>query len=185
MRKSDIYEIAIKILGLYLIVIVIGQLREVIIYATILIQTKNHPDAFESFNQTPIFMVTVFSFLILAAFSGLLILRTKKLTKLICKEEDFEETIKFFTDKKTIYEISLTLVGLLTIILTLPDLVYNLKNHIQLVQNDFSTKNDETSFLIVSGIKFIVGLLAIIFSKAISNFLTGDNNKTNKTNETT
>ncbi len=77
MKKSDIYEFAIKILGLYLVVSVIEHLREVITYATILIQAQDKPELFDGFNQTPIFIVTIFNFLLLTAFTWILIFKTR------------------------------------------------------------------------------------------------------------
>lgn len=174
MTKSDIYEIAIKILGLYLVTLVIIQLREVLTYATFLIQAQDNPDVMRNFNQTPILIVTVCSFLVLTAFTWLLLFRTKRITKLICKKEDFEEPIKLFLDKKTIYQIALTIVGLLTIILTLPDFAYRLKNHIQLIQNDFSTESYDRSFLVTAGLKILIGVIIIIYSKAISSYFSND-----------
>jgi len=174
MTKSDIYEIAIKVLGFYLVTILIIQLKEVLTYATFLMQAQNSSDIMGNFNQTPILIATVCSFFVLAAFTWLLIFRTKEVTKLVCKKEDFEEPMKFFTDKKTIYEIALTIVGLLTIILTLPDFAYRLKNHIQLIQNDFSTESYDRSFLVTAGLKILIGLIIIIYSKAISSYFSKD-----------
>jgi|SRR5690606_26000009 len=174
MTKSDIYEIALKILGLYLVTLVIVQLREVITYATILIQAQDNPNIIGNFNQTPILIVTVCSFLALAAFTWLLLFKTKTIVKLICKQEDFEESVKLFTDKKTIYEIALTIVGLLTIILTLPDFTYRLKNYIQLIQTDFSTESYDRSFLVTAGVKILIGVIVVIYSKAISNYFSKD-----------
>lgn len=176
MTKSDIYEIAIKILGFYLVTLLIIQLREVLTYATFLMQAQNNSDMMGNFNQTPILIATVCSFLVLAAFTWLLLFRTKRITKLICKKEDFEEPMKLFTDKKTIYEIALTIVGLLTIILTLPDFAYRLKNHIQLIQNDLSTESYDRSFLVTAGLKILIGIIVIIYSKVISSYFSKESN---------
>ncbi|TCK80827.1 hypothetical protein [Albibacterium bauzanense] len=174
MTKSDIYEIAIKILGFYLVTLLIIQFREVLTYVTVLMQAQNNPGMMGNFNQTPILIATVCSFFVLVAFTWLLLFKTKKVTKLVCKKEDFEEPIKFFTDKKTIYEIALTIVGLLTIILTLPDFAYRLKNHIQSIQNDFSTESYDRSFLVIAGLKILIGILIIIYSKTISSYFSKD-----------
>lgn len=174
MTKSDIYEIAIKILGLYLVSLLIIQLREVLTYVTVLMQAQNNPDMMGNFSQTPILIVTVCSFFVLVVFTWLLLFKTKGVTKLVCKKEDFEEPIKFFSDKKTIYEIALTIVGLLTIILTLPDFAYRLKNHIQLIQNDFSTESYDRGFLVTAGLKILIGVIVVIYSKAISNYFSKD-----------
>lgn len=174
MKKSDVYEIAIKILGLYLVVIVISQLREVFTYSAVLLQTKNDPDSFQGIDQTPVFIVTIISFLVLVAFAGLLIFRTRKVTSLICDKQDYEETAKLFVNRKVIYEIALTIVGLLMILLTLPDFALKLKNYLFLVQNDSSTNVYDNSFLIIAGLKIIMGFLTLSFSKFVSRSLTAN-----------
>ena len=183
MKKSDIYEIAIKILGLYLVVIIIGQFKEVISYATILIQAKKDPTTFGGFDQTPLFMEAICCLLVFIAFSGLLIFRTRQIAKLICKKGDYEETSKLFTDKKTIYEIALILVGLLTIIQTLPEFAFKLRSYILMMQNDYSIKDNDKNFLIIAGLKISVGILAIVYTRSISSYLTKEKNKTKKLDE--
>ncbi|MFZ4400459.1 MAG: hypothetical protein ACOYO1_10525 [Bacteroidales bacterium] len=183
MKKSDIYEIAIKILGLYLVVIIIGQLKDVVSIATILIQTKNNPDTFSGLNQTPLLIVTLVCLLMLTSFSGLLIFKTRKLVRLISEKDDYEETTKLFTEKHTIYEIVLTLVGLLTIIQTLPEFAYKLNSYILIMQIDFPKNGNDKYFIIIAGLKITVGFLAIKYSKLISNYLTKDKIQNNISDE--
>ncbi len=174
MKKSDIYEIAIKIFGLYLVITVIELLKELLTYSTILLQYKNNPSIYGGINQTPIFIVTILNFVLVTVFAGLLIFKTKKVTNLICKKEDFSETAKLFTDKKTIIEIALTLAGLITIIWTIPEFGFKLKDYIYIVQNNFTPEIRDKNFLIIAGLKILVGIIAIYYSKSISSYLTRD-----------
>lgn len=178
MKKSDIYEIAIKILGLYLVVVVIEHLREVLMYAAILLQPNNDPNSFGGVDQTLLFVTILFSFLILTVFVGLLILKTKTISKIISRKEDFEEKATLFADKKTIYEISLILVGLVTVVLTIPDLALQLRNYSK------SADHYNTNFLLTGGLKIIVGILAIIYSGSLSSFFAKDKSEPeNRLNE--
>ena len=172
MKKSDLYELAIKILGLYLVIIIIGQLREILIYLTIFLQSRSNPHAFGDFDQTPVFLVYLLGFIVLTIFSGLLIFKTRQITKLVCKPRDYEESANLFAEKEAIYEIALVLVGLVTLVLTLPDFIFKLNNHISLVKANLPTKDNDTAFLITSGLKIIVGLIAIIYASQVSRFLT-------------
>ena len=174
MRKSDIYELAIKILGLYLVVSVIEHFREVITYATVLIQIHDKPGQFEGFDQTPVFFVTLFNFLLLTLFTWLLIFKTKKITGLICVKEDYTETTKLFTDKKTIIEIAIILVGLMTIIFTVPEFAVRLKNYVYMAQNSFTLTMNDKSFLFIAGLKIVVGIIALAYSKKISLYVSRD-----------
>jgi hypothetical protein len=182
MKKSDLYELAIKILGLYLVVLIIGQLRDILVYLTILLQSKSAPHVLGDFDQTPAFLVSLLGFIVLTIFSGLLIFKTKQITKLVCKPRDYEESISLFAEKEAIYEIALVLVGLVTIVLTLPDFIFKLRNHITLVQANLPIKDNDTTFLITSGLKIIVGLLAILYASRVSRLMTKkkNDNLTNK-----
>ncbi|MBK9801296.1 MAG: hypothetical protein IPP56_16770 [Bacteroidetes bacterium] len=171
MKKSDIYEIAIKILGLYLFFISIGLLRETLTTYTVMLKSNQTPDSFGNFDQTPFFILTLANFVLQIIFASILTFKTKTLAKLICKPTDYNETASLFVDRKVIYEIALVIVGLLTIIWTLPDFAFKLKGHIQLVQSNLQTKNNDTNFIITSTIKLIVGLIAIIYARPISKSL--------------
>lgn len=170
MKKSDIYEIAVKILGIYIVVLILSQLRDILNSFGFIFQAKNNPDNFGHIDQLPIFIGVLIPFLLLILFSWFLIFRTKFITRLITKDIDFEENIKLFAEKKTIYEIAFVLVGFLTIVLSLPDFLYKLISHIQLVQSDLPTVHFETNYLIVSGLKVAVGVIAIKYSSELAGY---------------
>ncbi|WP_372757070.1 hypothetical protein [Mariniflexile sp.] len=172
MKKIDLYEIALKILGLYLLVLVISQLRDVMVYFTVWAQQRDNPEIFGNFNQAPALYATIFGFLALTLLSSVLIFWTKQIAKLICKKTDLDEDVRLFADRKTIYEICLVLLGLVTIVQTLPDFIYKLKNHINYVQANLPIKDYDKAFLITSGIKIGIGLIAIIYSNEFSNIFT-------------
>lgn len=180
MKKSDIYEFAIKILGLYLVVSVIEHLREVITYATILIQAQDKPELFDGFNQTPVFIVTICNFLLLTAFTWVLIFKTRKLTSLICTKEDYSETTGLFADKQTIIEIAIILVGLMTIIWTIPEFGIKLKNYVFMTQNSFTTTVNDKSFILIAGLKILVGIIAVSYAKSISSYLSKEKKEDDK-----
>jgi len=177
MKKSDIYELAIKILGLYLVVSVIEHLMGVISYVTFLIQVYDKSGQIGAFNQAPIFIVTLFNFLLLTTFAWLLIFKTRKLTSLICTKEDYTETSKLFADKKTIIEIAIILVGLMTIIWTFPEFAIKLRNYVSMVQNSFSATMTDTTFLFIGGLKIVVGIIAISYAKSISSYVSKEKKK--------
>ena len=164
-------------------VIIIGQFKEVISYATILIQAKIDSTSFGGFDQTPLFFVTLCCLILLTAFSWLLIFKTRQIAKLICGKDDYVETSKLIIDKKNIYEIALILVGLLSIIQTLPEFALKLRGYILMMHNDYSIKDNDKNFLIIAGLKITIGILAIVYTKPISSYLTKDKNKTKKLDE--
>ncbi len=171
MKKSDIYEISIKILGLYLFFTSIGLLRDVLTTFALMTEAKHNPDAFGEFDQTPFLILSIANFVFVILFAAFMTLKTKTITKLVCKPTDYTETSSLFADRKVIYEMALVIMGLLLIVWTLPDFVFKLKNHIELVQLNTPTNYLDTNFIITSAIKIVVGLIAIIYAKSISTIL--------------
>lgn len=173
MKKVDVYEIAIKIAGLYLIVVLIEQLREVLFYASILAQSMNAPDSVVGFNPTTAFLVTLFCFLALAAFTLLLLFKTKAVAKVVCSKEDSEQTITLFTDNKSIYQIAFLVVGLLTVILALPNFTLHLKNYTKALES-FSGHAMDINLLLTDGLKILIGGLSLFYARALSIFFGKD-----------
>jgi hypothetical protein len=175
MKKSDIYEISIKILGLYLFFTSIGLVRDILTTFAVWTQAKQNPDAFGDIDQTPFLILSIANFLFVILFAAFMTLKSKTITKFVCKPQDYEETSSLFADRKVIYELALVIMGLLIIVWTLPDFAFKLKNHVQLVQSNMPTKDYDTNFIITSAIKISVGLIAIINAKSISTILIKDN----------
>ena len=173
MKKFDLYEIAIKILGLYLVVNVIEQLSTIL---TFIPMTFMQDSDTGGFNEIPVFLVMAFGLIVLIVFAWLLIFRTQQITKLITKPTDKEENVKLFAERKTIYEICLVLLGLIIIVWTLPDFIVKLRNYVTFVQNNTPVKLYDKTFLLTSGAKIIVGVLAIVYSTQLADIMTKKKN---------
>ena len=174
MKKSDIYEIVIKVLGLYLFYTSIGLLRDVVTAFALMQEAKKDPHSFGDFDQTTFFILSIANFVIVILFASILTFSTRTIVKLICKLTDYSETATLFADRKVIYEMAIAIMGLLLIAWTLPGLAFRLSNHIQLVQSNMPTKNYDTNLIITEAIKIVVGLIAVIFAKSISLILVRD-----------
>ena len=170
MKKSDIYEITIKILGLYLFFTSIGLLRDMLTTFAVMTQTNENPE-FGNFDQTPFFILSIANFVFVVIFSAFLTFKTKSIVSFVCNQKDFEETSSIFADRKVIYEIALVIMGLLLIIWTLPDFAFKLKNHFQTVQNNMLTIDQNADFIFPSIIKIIIGIVTIIYAKSIATIL--------------
>lgn len=182
MKKIDLYEIAIKLLGLYLIVIILTELRDLILYSTAWIQQMNRPQSVEDFDHTPFIIISGFCCLLLIALSGFFIFRTKQIAERICNKTEYVENVKIFTGRKTIYEICLVLIGLITIVLALPDFMAILINRIVLIQSEIPTGSYDTTIIIALGLKIGIGVISILYASALSNLLTRKNKFTEESN---
>lgn len=158
MKKSDIYEITIKILGIYLLVADISKLPSLLTFV------QGHGagmTAEQGSEQGNLLWINGLSFFILLAFALFLIAGTKFITRLITAKADYQENAKLFADKKVIYEIALIIIGGVLIVSTLPDFLYRLYNLSN--ASDFNT-------VISSSSKIFIGILTVAFGKRIGAF---------------
>jgi len=171
MKKIDLYEIAIKVLGLYLITVVIGQFQSILTFIPAYLQQGSPLENSGGLDQASFFLTVCFGFMLLVIFTWILLFRTKQVTRLICKQTDEMESVELFAERKTVYEICLVLLGLVTIVYTLPDFIVKLKSYVMLAKNGFSVNSYDKTFLITSTIKVVMGILAIKYSVQISSYL--------------
>jgi hypothetical protein len=158
MKKSDIYEITIKILGVYLLV---SNLSKVPGFFTFLKTFSAISGADHATEQMNLFWLNIINFAFMLALSIFLIAGTKLITRLITNSADKQENVKLFADRKVIYEIALIIIGGLLIVNTIPDLLYRLYN--------ISSENDQNA-VISSITKVLVGILTVAFGKRIAAF---------------
>jgi len=174
MKKSDIYEVAIKIMGLYLFFTSISLIREILMAFALISQEKQFNVTADDFSKTML-ILSIVNFVLVILFAAFLTFKTKSIVKLVCKQTDFEETSSLFADRKVIYEIALVVMGMLLFLWTIPEFVFKLKNYFLFGQIKMPDMYNEKYFIGVALIKIIVGLLSIIFAKWIASILVKEN----------
>ena len=173
MKKSDIYEIAIKILGLYMLMTtVIGTLHEYLTLFAVTSDSNSNTYGTEQPSYTPYLVIAIGNLLLMLVLSLLFIFKTRAIVKIICSTTDFEENVKLFADQKVVYEIAITMTALIIILWTLPEFGVKLKNYIQVekMQGKGWHTTFDTNFLITSGTKIIVGLFILVSVKPLANY---------------
>ncbi|WDF80944.1 hypothetical protein PQ469_13110 [Mucilaginibacter sp. KACC 22773] len=158
MKKSDIYEITIKILGVYLLV---SNLSKVPGFFTFLKTFNALSGSDHASEQMNLFWLNIINFIFILALSIFLIAGTKLITRAVTTATDKQENVKLFADRKVIYEIALIIIGGLLIVNNVPDLLYRIYN--------MSSENDKNA-VISSITKVFVGILAVAFGKRIAIF---------------
>ena len=158
MKKSDIYEITIKILGVYLLV---SNLSKVPGFFTFLKSFGAISSADHAGEQMNLFWLNIANFVLMLAFAIFLIAGTRFITRLVTNTADRQENVKLFADRKVIYEIAFIIIGGLLIVNALPDLLYRLYN--------LSNVSDQNS-VISSVTKIFVGIITVAYGKRIAAF---------------
>jgi hypothetical protein len=171
MKKSDIYEIATKILGLYLLIVLIGYLRAAFSFLSYYELAQYAPTQTNEYNPMPEFILGIIQFIVITIIAYLFIIRTKYICKIICQPDDFVEPINFSMNKSDIYKIALVIIGFATIISVLPPFAIKLQHYIHLIQLNEPTSIFTVDELLSKGIKLALGIIVISFRNTISTLL--------------
>ncbi|WCT10264.1 hypothetical protein [Mucilaginibacter jinjuensis] len=161
MKKTDVYEIAVRLMGIYLITQIIYSLRgilEILFYSA--------TSTTQGFGGT-ILLSAVFGLVMFSLTSYFLIFRTKIIVAKITKPDNVEDEVKLFAGKKTIYEIALVLIGGLTFIWSLPDVCYGIYNYFHLRSNGLMPPN-QLPGITIEVIKLLFGILIILSADLLS-----------------
>ena len=176
MKKADIYEVAVKILGFYLIVPFIVAVHEFIaslsIFGMINLKSFSHILYSCLHISGKIIIILIYLF-----FAFLFIAKTKYVTKKICSPSNFEESATIFTDKKSAYEVALKIGGFLFIVWTVIDFLikfiyYSLTSRMYAYDN-----YEDQNYLNILLVKIILGTFVIMVSSRIASFLAKEKKK--------
>ncbi|QEM10354.1 hypothetical protein [Mucilaginibacter rubeus] len=154
MKKSDIYEVAIKVLGIYLLVADISKLPNLITF----IGNHTGSPGEQPTDHENLVLVNSLNFIFLMVLAILLIAGTKRITRWITRESDYKENAKLFAERNIIYEISLVIIGGLLLVSTAPDFLYHMYTLIN---------GNEQSNIIAEGSKIFIGIITVAFAKRI------------------
>ena len=168
MRKADIYELGVKLFGIYLLFKAIDLTREVLSYLVILVKGSGLAD---DPAQAGLFGVSVLNLAIVALVGYLFVFRTRAVAKRICSAADYEESATLSAERSTIYEIALTLMGLVVIVWFLPDLGVKLKYLAAPKPMGMPWITNDWDGLVALGVKVVVAFLAIRYSRTIAGYL--------------
>jgi hypothetical protein len=165
MKKSDVYEIAIKLLGIYLF---INHLSAIFTSIFQLIQTISFT-AMGNGGQSPVLVIVYVLFeILIILFSLLLIFKTKYVAGKISSPDDYEENATLFAERKAIYEIALIIIGGITIIWALPDFVDRLYWFMYFKRNQFAVRSLDEEIIVTTSIKLFLGVVSVVYAKPIA-----------------
>lgn len=171
MPKSSLYEIASRILGLYVLFTATEPLMD-LVYAVLAVQqAQANPEAFADLNQMPFAIIALAHFVLVLTLGLFLVLGNRTLAKWICVPADYEEKSSPFADKQVIYEIALVIFSLWLVFWTLPEFAFKLKTQIQLVQQHQPTNPYNESYLFIAAIKIGLGLLFLFNAPMVAAWL--------------
>lgn len=166
MKKTTVYEIAIRIIGIYALTLVVYQIAAVVTSVMSLGISGKVTD--DSGNGGILgLLIAVGSFVLVTIVPWFLLFKTQIILSWIFKPGDEDETLSIIVEPKVIYEMAILIAGILLVIWALPDFFLKFINYISVriahVAND-------VSYLEVYVVKIIVGCFAIAYANPIAAF---------------
>jgi hypothetical protein len=176
MKKSDIYEISIKILGIYLFFSSISMLRDLIYLMAMFFQSKSD---FGYDVLVEMILFSLLNFAMVIVFASFITFKTKRIVKFVCQKTDFEESAALFAHKKVIYEMAFVIMGLLLIAWTIPDFAFRMMFYFS---QDSRVQQGlfETDVVVVAILKMVVGMISITGANYVSAVIVRDRSKSSK-----
>ena len=164
MKKRNIYELTIKILGLISACEVILFIRKLSEYWVFISIDKSHER-----NEGESFYIyyCITEIIIFLIISYILIFKSKNIINKL--PETIETDIDISFDKKDFFEIIIKTLGLIVIIWTLPELIIEVKKYFDFKLNEIRPNFRQNEPLIFNFTKIILGFVVIKFAKNISN----------------
>jgi uncharacterized membrane protein len=171
LRKSDIYEIAIKIIGLYLFATtVISAIDNLFGMFAMVSYSKQDSDVGNEKFWIMYLMLGVVQLVVPTLISLFFFFKANFIVRKICSASDFEENAYFFAQPTAIYEMALIVTGLLLIIWMLPEFGYQCKNFYQTEHNKLFKGTVNLKSLWVSTAKIFVGTFLLLLAKQLSGY---------------
>jgi len=161
MTKRDILELAIKIIGIYMVILILNFIHSILISIPWIFERREHNSLLFLISYT----ISVLIYFVVAYY---FIFRANSLANIICKEDKpFRESNNI--QKETIQEIAFTVVGIYLIANVLPKITQSIITLIQ--QGRFKNIQFSYSFshLISSIIQIGIGIYLVLGSKGIVN----------------
>ncbi|ERJ57877.1 hypothetical protein [Sphingobacterium paucimobilis] len=165
MKKTDLLNLAIRIIGIILFLYSINSIKELLFYFALPI---NSIAVDECVSFIGVLLFTIIIQWILAA---LLMFKSDSITNLLIKNRD-DHTQEFsppYTQKDMLRS-ALVIIGITVIVLHLPDFIINTVKYIRLVQANDPSKSFDLTNVETSALKIILAYAMIYFSSQISTY---------------
>ncbi len=169
MKKSDIIDLALKIFGIYVVIIAILSLKDI---HYLRFNAAFDPD---TINYTGI-GVFLGAGLVTLLIGYLLIFKSSKLARKICKN-DFDINLSFDLNYNKILEISLIILGLSILILKFSNFIGSISELVSQFTSIHPQGNSTIAFSVAVVLQYILGYVLVTNSKAITDWIIRINQK--------
>lgn len=158
MKKTDIYEIVLKIFGLWMVYITISIIPSLLwVFESIEIQ---------------VILYSLFGPILSILFTYFLLFKTKSLVNVISQEEDNNEIYNLSIHSLSLYYLACIILGLFLIINTIPSMVDDIISWWQMNKySNYAGYIPQSRAFTIHAIELAIGLILIVSHKRIAPFI--------------
>ena len=173
MTKADLFSLALKVMGVYLIVPFLNAIVQFILQLTTLIslQTTGYDDYIES-SYGNYFLVIGYGLVpacIYAVCAWFLLTKSTYLTKKILPEAEHTDRVAFGLNAEVVFQLSFVIAGIILLLQGLPITVNNIYQYFVQLNTNGNPGMGDLGFDTISTTFF--GLLCIAYSAVFARFL--------------
>lgn len=174
MTKSDVYEIAIKIFGIYLFCVAISLLSQLLLSFSIMLNqvelNMGHPKN-DGQEYTAIFIVSLIHWVFILLTSYFFIFKMKLILRWISDQNDAKSRLDIHLSRRSLFEIALVITGFFVVFISVPDVAFSIRSLMYIASNEILTNSSrDQEILFFACTKIILGLFLLFFSKRIVGF---------------
>ncbi|HBX63483.1 MULTISPECIES: hypothetical protein [Sphingobacterium] len=173
MKKTDLFDISIKILGIFLVLFSINSTKELLLYNAVSINGTNMNE------QNSVLLILWSNLILQLLIAFVFLLKSEVFVHFFIKDDPTDDKA-LACNKFEAYRFGFILIGITLVILSLPSFIVNLFKYIYLVQNDVLNRGFEFSNLVTQGIKLLLSIIIIFYATKISAYFS--NSKVYKDN---
>ena len=168
MKKSELLNLLLKVLGVYLILTIIGNINQLVSVFYFSYSSMMESEYMPDIDYAILFLLPVVTLIITLTLTYLCLFKSSAFASILLKNENDSELNFKINNKNQFIDVSLVLAGLITIIWSIPELILNIKEYSISLSSVFTEIEPDLSFITLSTIRIILGFVIIKYSSQVA-----------------
>ncbi|MDR2283819.1 MAG: hypothetical protein LBE37_11445 [Sphingobacterium sp.] len=166
MKKTNLLNLAIQIIGIVLFVYSLNSVKELLLYISLPITSSDNIE--KTSLVVPLLLTITLQWLIALLFA----FKPHLISNILIKNKEHQtEKVSLLLDSKELLKSALVIIGTTVILLSLPGLILATVKYINLVQTSDPNKSFDLTNIATNGLKILLASALVYFSNQITHYL--------------
>ena len=172
MKKADVYEVAFKVLGLYMLFPIVSSLRDLVLYISMMTFTRDMPGGSDIQEQYFLMLLSMaLSLVLFIVLFFFFVFRASSLATRIAGKTGDENVPVLNWDKSILFQLAVFIIAGILLVWTLPDLCTRLYEMLKVAEEKNMVSPRDKSYLVSSIVKLVLALVGLIYFRPIGSRL--------------